>query len=165
MSGTQSISLLLRWSDVDTYRHVNNVEIHRLCDEARVRAMSAWLGGSRPLDRFPVVVAAMSIDYLTPLAYGPDPVAVQVDVERVTDIGADVSYELTDHPTNGGRRYAHAWARVIAFDLERAAPRMLSEHEYRTYRSVCANRTARAGARPGNTAARPPLRGEPSGGR
>ncbi len=30
MSGQQAIHLLLPWSDVDTNRYVNNVEIHRL---------------------------------------------------------------------------------------------------------------------------------------
>lgn len=140
MTGGRAIELLLRWSDVDTYQHVNNVEIHRLCDEARVRAMCAWLGSACALDRWPVVVAGMSIEYLTPLAYGLDPVSVHVEIERVTDIGADLSYELLDHPVNGGRCCARARARVVAYDVARAAPRMLSEHEYRTYQAVCAHR-------------------------
>ena len=33
----------MRWSDMDIYRHINNVQIVRLLEDARVQAFSAWV--------------------------------------------------------------------------------------------------------------------------
>ncbi|HIZ99270.1 MAG TPA: thioesterase family protein, partial [Candidatus Janibacter merdipullorum] len=37
-----STDVVLRWGDMDAYGHVNNVQYHRLLEEARVRAFASW---------------------------------------------------------------------------------------------------------------------------
>ena len=34
----------LRWSDMDAYGHVNNVQYLRLLEEARITAFAQWFG-------------------------------------------------------------------------------------------------------------------------
>src|SRR5699024_8345566 len=40
--------IVLRWGDMDAYGHVNNVQYHRLLEEARVRAFKDWFNSQGP---------------------------------------------------------------------------------------------------------------------
>ena len=68
----------VRYSDLDTLQHVNNVSILEYVETARVgycRASGIWDGTIR--DGFGMVVASVKIDYLTSIQFG-DPVRVGI---------------------------------------------------------------------------------------
>src|SRR5690349_21275631 len=96
------VPVQLRWSDMDAYGHVNNVELLRLLEEARIEAFWAHpapadpLGDAAPpasapadreawptavLDAGPgartaTLVARQEVEYLRPLGYRRTPVVV-----------------------------------------------------------------------------------------
>ena len=72
----------LRWSDLDALSHVNNVRLMEFLQEARIGLLSRIVGMemSEPIGQ---VVARHEVDYLRPLYLSPDPVAVQVRIERI----------------------------------------------------------------------------------
>ena len=69
-TGPSSVEISLRWGDVDSYGHVNNCEVVRIIEEARMR----WLMSTGAFDEETAVVAAHEIGYLRPLRYSLDPV-------------------------------------------------------------------------------------------
>src|SRR5690554_2241347 len=80
------IPIHLRWSDLDAFGHVNNVQVARLLEEARVRAF--WKDDtpaafpSAVIDSGPeattwTLIARQELEYLKPMPYFKDPVDVQ----------------------------------------------------------------------------------------
>ena len=64
MSQVTEVLVPLRWSDMDAYGHVNNVQFVRLLEDARVAMLVDWFPeGLEQLDRG-IVVARHEIDYL-----------------------------------------------------------------------------------------------------
>src|SRR6185312_17532611 len=74
-----NLAIPLRWSDFDAYAHVNNAEMLRLLEEARIQAF--WRpdeGGSgvatavldsRPGAEMISLIARQEIEYLLPIPY------------------------------------------------------------------------------------------------
>ena len=78
-----SASVHLRWGDMDALGHVNNVQILRLLEEARVQLFRAMRSRERSYGRG-ILVARHEIDYLKPLQYsGGAPVRIPMWVERI----------------------------------------------------------------------------------
>ncbi|ONK14226.1 thioesterase family protein [Streptomyces sp. MP131-18] len=122
----------LRWSDMDSFGHVNNVVFLRYLEEARIdfmfrlarqAASGAFTGGS--------VVARHEIDYLRPLVHRHEPLTVETWITKIGGASATVAYEIKDDET----LYARAATVVVPYDLERARPRRLSAEE-RTFLEV-----------------------------
>lgn len=124
-----SVPVPLRWSDMDAYRHVNNVQYLRLLEEARIMAFKEWFGGvgSRSLVGGGVIVARQEIDYLRPLVYRGVPVQVDLRVSRVGGSSLDIGYEVRDTEGAGDAVYARAESTIAAFDLSTERPRRLPE--------------------------------------
>jgi len=53
----------LRWSDMDAYRHVNNVQFLHLLEDARVTGLEQWFGLERALLDQGVLVTRHEIEY------------------------------------------------------------------------------------------------------
>ncbi|MBO9523268.1 MAG: acyl-CoA thioesterase [Nocardioidaceae bacterium] len=110
--------LRVRWSDVDAYRHVNNVKYLEYVQEARI----AYLLGMRvPGDRFgATVIARTDVDYRRPILFRLAPYQVHTWVSHV----GTSSYTLAAEIRDGDELLASAQAVVVAFDAEtqRAAP-------------------------------------------
>ena len=85
------VPISLRWSDLDAYGHVNNAEMLRLLEEARIQAV--WVtdeaGGSAVgastavLDGKPgaatlTLIARQEIEYLAPVPYMRQPLDVRL---------------------------------------------------------------------------------------
>jgi acyl-CoA thioester hydrolase len=123
----------LRWSDMDAYGHVNNVQFLRLVEEARVLALSdGSLGDGDNLPDTGLLVARSEIEYLEPLVYRPAPVAVDLWVSRIGAADFDMAYEVLDRTENGGgtgRVYARAETMLVAFNLEAGRPRRIAGTE------------------------------------
>ncbi|ARQ70625.1 acyl-CoA thioesterase [Streptomyces marincola] len=116
----------LRWSDMDSFGHVNNVVYLRYLEEARIDFMfrlarradsGAFTGGS--------VVARHEIDYLRPLVHRHEPLTVETWITKIGGASATVAYEIKDEETV----YARAATVVVPFDLERGRPRRLTAQE------------------------------------
>ncbi len=138
----------LRWSDMDAYGHVNNVQFLRLLEDARVLAFhgnNSDDGGD--LLSTGLLVARHHIDYLRPLHYRPSPVAIDVWISEVAAASFDMCYEVLDdepdddRPDPGSRPdegvgtsrrptvYARAESTMVAYDLQAGRPRRFSAEE------------------------------------
>jgi acyl-CoA thioester hydrolase len=123
----------LRWADMDSFGHVNNVQFLRLLEEARVLLLSApgSTDGRSILDSG-VVVARAEIEYLSPLVYRPEPVAIDMWVTRLSGASFDIGYEVLDPSGRDGREpdlYARAETTLVLYDLQTQRSRRMSEAE------------------------------------
>lgn len=101
----------LRWADLDAYGHVNNVEVLRLLEEARIAAF--WrhdpAAGSLPtavLDAGPTagthtLVARQEVEYLRPISYRREPLLVEMWLGHLGGASIDVCYLLTTGSDRG----------------------------------------------------------------
>jgi acyl-CoA thioester hydrolase len=137
------IPTVLRWGDLDAYGHVNNVEILRLLEEARVQALwmpddeaerpgtppSAVLDarlGSSTLS----IIARTEIEYLATIDYRRSPLDIQVWIGRLGGADIDVCYEVRSPiGAETAELYARATTQVVLCDSQTMSPRRLSAEE------------------------------------
>jgi acyl-CoA thioester hydrolase len=134
----------LRWSDMDAYGHVNNVQFLRLIEDARVVAFAAAgsdEGGS--VVSTGLLVARSEIEYVEPLVYRTAPVAIDLWVTGFAGASFDLQYEVRDDPEpepepaaggGGGRDgrpriYARAESTLVLYDLADHRPRRMTPEE------------------------------------
>ncbi len=99
------VPIALRWSDFDAYAHVNNAEMLRVLEEARIQAFWRADEGSdsRPptaiLDARPgaetiALIARQEVEYLAPIPYMRSPVDIELWVGRIGGASLEVCYEV-----------------------------------------------------------------------
>ncbi|MBX6387269.1 MAG: acyl-CoA thioesterase [Microbispora sp.] len=114
----------MRFADIDSYGHVNNVRFLDYLEDARVSML--W---ERPRDdagrRQDLVVARHEIDYRRPLTFRTDPVRVEVWVTELSRVRFTLAYEIRDDET----LYVEARTVMVAYDAAAARPRRLDEDE------------------------------------
>lgn len=105
----------LRWGDMDAYGHINNVEVLRLLEEARVRTFGSPAHTGAPVDEPEVplfndlpegtqaLVVEHRIRYLAVLEYRDVPATVHVWVSALKGAGLTLAYEIRDGH-DGSRR-------------------------------------------------------------
>jgi acyl-CoA thioester hydrolase len=135
------VPVQLRWSDMDAYAHVNNVEMLRLLEEARIDAF--WRLPTPPADggwptavldagpgaQTSTLVARLEIEYLLPLAYRRSPVSIELWIGHLGGASIDVCYEVTD-VTDGLRTvYARAVTTLVLVSAATGSPRRISDAE------------------------------------
>ena len=132
------IPIPLRWGDLDAYGHINNVEMLRLLEEARVR--SFWraddlVGGGDPglpptavLDLTAdstiwSLVSRSEIEYLVPMPYSRAPIDVEVWIGRLGGASLDICFELYS-PIGVEPRvlYARAATEIVTVDAASGRP-------------------------------------------
>jgi acyl-CoA thioester hydrolase len=124
----------MRWSDMDIYRHINNVQIVRLLEEARVSAFTAWdEPGERPVLESGVLVARTEIEYLRQLDFRIEPIAIDVWVTKLAGASFDLAYEVRE-PDDDSPPYARAESTLVMFDLHAGRPRRLNPVEVQRLR-------------------------------
>lgn len=123
----------LRWSDMDVYGHVNNVQFLRLLEDARVVAFHGHdLDDGGSVLETGLLVARHEIDYLRPLRYRPAPIAIDLWVTALRSADFDVDYEVRDdEPATGGGPvvYARAQSTMVLYDLGAGRPRRFTAGE------------------------------------
>jgi acyl-CoA thioester hydrolase len=129
MAPVTEVLVPLRWSDMDAYRHVNNVQFLRLLEEARIEAFDVWFGGDSAVLAAGILVARNEIDYLAPLDYRRAPVAVDLWVCRIGGAGFDLAYVVRDPDGIGSSRYAVAESTMVLYDFAALAPRRMTPAE------------------------------------
>ena len=127
----QRFMIPLRWSDMDAYGHVNNVQFLRLLEDARVLAFH----GHDPEDAdgdllsSGLIVARHEIDYLTPLSFRPEPVAIDLWVSSVGGAHLEMDYEVLDDTGPDPVVYARAQSTMVAYTLDTGRPRRFTPSE------------------------------------
>ena len=123
----------MRWSDMDAYGHVNNVQYLRFFEDARIEAFGVHRAGEpgeqngSMLDTG-ILVARHEIEYLKPLRWRPEPVHIDLWITTLKGAMVEVGYEVYDQPVDGQRiRYALAESTLVIYDLAAGRPRRLSE--------------------------------------
>jgi acyl-CoA thioester hydrolase len=112
----------MRWSDMDSYQHVNNGAYLEYLEQARIamffeRYDATFSKGT--------VVARHEIDYLRPIVYHPEPLRVEMWVDDVRGASFLVRYEVFDDQ----RLCARALTRLVPFDFQTDRPRRLNHAE------------------------------------
>ncbi|AJM77606.1 acyl-CoA thioesterase [Rathayibacter toxicus] len=99
------VAIPLRWSDFDAYAHVNNAEMLRLLEEARIHAfwrpdspeasgMATAVLDARPGARTIGLIARQEIEYLLPIPYMRAPLDIELWIGRIGDTSLEVCYEV-----------------------------------------------------------------------
>jgi acyl-CoA thioester hydrolase len=124
----------MRWSDMDVYRHINNVQVVRLLEEARVQAFTAWDDPKdQPVLDRGVLVARTEVEYLRQLDFRVEPIAIDLWVSKLSGATIELGYEVRE-PDEDSPPYARAETTLVMFDLQAGRPRRLSPVELQRLR-------------------------------
>lgn len=141
------IPVTVRWSDLDAYQHVNNVEMFRLLEEARITAFwqhpdgeGDWptaILGSGPDATSHTFVASQQIEYLRPLAFTRVPVRVEMWIGKLGGASLEICYEIHDGggtydrlgPSSDEKPYARASTTIVLVDAKTGSPRRIDKEE------------------------------------
>lgn len=116
----------MRWSDMDAYGHVNNVQFLTYVEEARVEMFkSVPLSG---IDQVAagILVAHSEIRYRRPLRHRHEPVPIDVWVTKIGGASFTLGYQVYDED---GVVYATAGSTMVPYDFARERPRRLTAEE------------------------------------
>jgi acyl-CoA thioester hydrolase len=112
----------MRWSDMDAFGHVNNVEYLTYLEEARVDMLftHAHRTGGEGLAEG-VVVARHEIDYKRPITFSPKPVRIETWVTRIGNSSFTLAHEISADDV----LCAKAASVIVPYDMESHQPRRL----------------------------------------
>jgi acyl-CoA thioester hydrolase len=111
----------MRWSDMDAYRHVNNTAYLAYLEQARVAMFFFRNEGFNA----GTVISRHEIDYIRPIVYHPQPLRVEVWIEKVGGARFTVRYEVF----NQDELAARASTTCVTFDFTTDRPRRLTGEE------------------------------------
>jgi acyl-CoA thioester hydrolase len=114
----------VRFSDVDIYRHVNNVKYFEYYQEARLAFMTS-LGRETVEPGLSLVVARIAVDYKRPILWRGEPYAVET---WVTEVGGS-SFGLAAQIKDDGQVLSSAEVTMVTFDLDTQKSRPLTDRE------------------------------------
>jgi acyl-CoA thioester hydrolase len=140
------VPIKLRWSDLDAYGHVNNAEMLRLLEEARIEAFWApddsgqgsgeAVGGSTAvLDGRPgadtlTLIARQEIEYLAPIPYLRQPLDVQLWLGRLGGASLEVNYEVwSPEGVEPRTLFSRAATTIVLVDSTSQRPRRINDRE------------------------------------
>ncbi len=134
------IEVPVRWADLDAYGHVNNVEVLRLLEEARIQAF--WRHGedsaptavidSGPQAATHTFVASTEVEYLAPIGYHRDPMIVELWIGHLGGASIDVCYRVLapDAPADAAPvPSVQARTTIVVVDAATGRPRRLTADE------------------------------------
>jgi acyl-CoA thioester hydrolase len=135
------VAISLRWSDFDAYAHVNNAEMFRLLEEARIQAFwtpdnpgpdtaaSAILDG-RPGADYMTLIARQEIEYLLPIPYMRQPLAVEMWIGRLGGASLELCYEVFSPDGIEPRRlYTRAATTLVMVEAATGRPARISDDQ------------------------------------
>ncbi|HXV92633.1 MAG TPA: thioesterase family protein [Pseudonocardia sp.] len=120
----------LRWTDQDSYRHLNHAKAVTLLEEARIgllfdTAAGEGLGGFAE----GLLVAGLHVDYKRQIGYRPHPLRVVLWVDEVRAASFRIRYAMHDGPDESDPVAVGAWTTMVPFDLAAQRPRRLGAEE------------------------------------
>lgn len=105
------IEIPLRWGDMDAYGHINNVQIVRLMEEARVMVFGVPSGTGQLDETSPqpqinllagvqegvmTLISEHTVKYRRQLPYRGTPIRVEVGVEKIKGASVEIFYRFYD---------------------------------------------------------------------
>lgn len=120
------VRIPMRWGDMDSYGHVNNVEVVRMLEEARIAAFGVPVGAGHQVvppvvpifDTLPegtqALVAEHRVKYVKALEYRNAPAPVRVRVVRAAGAALVLGLEIHDAAT--GQVCVRAHTQLAFFD-------------------------------------------------
>ncbi|MFC5928478.1 acyl-CoA thioesterase [Cryobacterium melibiosiphilum] len=142
------VPISLRWSDLDAYGHVNNAEMLRLLEEARIQAFWATDEADAPavgadttvasmavLDGRPgaatlTLIARQEIEYLAPVPYLRQPIDVRLWLGKLGGASLDVCYEVwSPAGVLPEVLFARANTTIVLVDAQSERPRRINDVE------------------------------------
>lgn len=128
-------SCRIRWSDIDSYNHVNNVKYVEYFQEARIAFISSLASGHAGVSSVGgFVVARLDVSYLRPIEFRLEPVTVSTWLTRI----GRSSYELQAAVHDEEMVYATSRAVIVAFDVASGRSRPLNQDERHGFELVLA---------------------------
>jgi acyl-CoA thioester hydrolase len=120
----------LRWTDQDSYRHVNHARAVTLLEEARIDLFfdAAADGGVNGFSGG-LLVAGLNVAYRRQIAYRSEPLRVAMWVDQVRAASFRISYALHDGPGETDPVAIEATTTMALYDLREQRPRRLSTDE------------------------------------
>lgn len=106
---------------MDAYRHINNSAYLQYLEQARVAMFFHRHEGFST----GTVIARHEIDYVRPVVYHPEPLRIEMWVEKVGGARFTVRYEVFDRD----QLVARAATMCVTFDFEIDHPRRLTDGE------------------------------------
>jgi acyl-CoA thioester hydrolase len=114
-------AIRVRFSDLDAFGVVDEVQYFEFFQEARIDYLTrAWKASGVTMDRAPMVIAQMDVDYREPIRFRTEPFQVRSWVSRVGGSSFVIESELFD----GDTAYSRARVVLVTFDpvTQKAAP-------------------------------------------
>jgi acyl-CoA thioester hydrolase len=110
--------LEVRFRDIDAFRHVNNAAFFTYIEQARIRFLCDLLK-IEAVERLPLILAAVQIDFRSPILYGQE-VEIGTRVDWIGRTSFSMSHLLTASPQE--RLVAEAETILVAYDYETEKP-------------------------------------------
>ena len=121
----------LRWADMDSLGHVNNVTYVDYLQEARVDmfAVHAPASGGEELAEG-VVVVRHEVEFVAPLVFRFEPVRIETWITQIKVATFTMAYEIFDDLPDGARKvYTRATSVLTPFVFSQERPRRLRPEE------------------------------------
>jgi acyl-CoA thioester hydrolase len=121
----------LRWADMDSLGHVNNVVYVDYLQEARVdmfRVHAPASGGEALAEG--VVVVRHEVEFVRPLVFRYEPVRIETWVTKITAATVTIAYEILDQRPDGERVvYLRARSVLTPYVFSQERPRRIRPEE------------------------------------
>lgn len=108
-----TLSMTLRWGDMDAFGHANNTVYFRFFEEARIAWLSSLKLGSAMIDSGPVIIKT-SATFLKELTH-PAELVIETYVDRAGNSSLDSYYLVKD--ASSADVYAEGYAKIVWMDL------------------------------------------------
>ncbi|MGW7687242.1 acyl-CoA thioesterase [Kribbella sp. NPDC054772] len=122
--------VLVRWSDIDSYDHVNNVRYFDYLQEARLAFLGQVMETTGDFfAQYPCVLVSQTVDYLRPILLRHPPYDVDVWIASVGTSSYTLGSRIVDRSGESEDVYAKAESVVVAVDGATHAKRALGDAE------------------------------------
>nr|WP_239029322.1 acyl-CoA thioesterase [Pseudonocardia acidicola] len=120
----------MRWTDQDSYRHLNHARTVTLLEEARIELFFG-AAGDAGITGFAdgLLVAGLEVDYRRQIPYRSQPLRVTMWVHEVRAASFSIDYEMHDGPDETDPVAVGARTRMAIVDLDAQRPRRLTAPE------------------------------------
>jgi acyl-CoA thioester hydrolase len=133
------VAIALRWSDFDAYAHVNNAEMFRILEEARIQAF--WAPDSPDTEAAPTaimdarpgadsfaLIARHEIEYLKPIPYMREPLDIELWIGRLGGASLELCYEVySPQGVEPRQLYTRAATTLVMVDAATGTPRRIDD--------------------------------------
>jgi acyl-CoA thioester hydrolase len=119
-----------RWSDMDTYGHVNHANTVTLLEEARI-ALLFGEGARHGAERLAsgVLVARLVVDYHAPLVADGGSIRIAVSLREMRPASFTLDYEVHSGLSDDDPLAVTAETMLVSYDLANSRPRRMTEAE------------------------------------